>query len=269
MDGFYQDEDYLLGLAGQSNGSAQLSLRGRSDEVVGHGQGYDETSGTPNWLLFTITLGVLFLAAFTLKTFAFVAYRAMNGLSPTSCISERAFDVVVSEARKRANVSQAATTPTVTAESSPPPIVFQSYDEDYYIKYEDRGKTRSGLVKIRLKNNGIDGYYIGGMCADADGCATITEGHVSYSGDAWWVQEILEEDEERCGLRVFSRGAFDFPANTFAGRWVANTGTRGNYLKFKRNSFSITSSGAPGGDFPVSTAVPKQAILISSQHDSV
>ena len=91
------------------------------------------------------------------------------------------------------------------------------------------------------------------MCDNADGHATITDGHVSYSGDsAWWVQEILGEDEERAGLRVVSRGTFDFEQAKFDGSWVASTGSKGTYSKFQATSVNSTML-----DIPTANAVPE------------
>ena len=263
MDG-YQDDYYLL----ETNGSA--GVRG------GDGHSHEEYS-TPNWLPFAVGFSLWFVAALIIK-YCFICIgndrsgddgTGFCGGGRISCCwfrrhrtspsgnDDMSFDHEIAEARKEASQN----TPSKPSANSSSLTVakFQSWNGDFYIKYvdhEERGKTLSGFSRLQLTNNGGNGYGIVGMCADASGCATITEGHVSYCGDAWWVQEV-GEDEERSGLRVFSWGKFDFDDNTFAGRWRSDSGSRGSFLKFEGKNVTT--------DIPVAVAVPG----LPSQENSV
>jgi len=253
MDAIYQDSEYLLELGNQSessnNGSdITPSLRGGNGEVS-----YSHESDPDFWLIIGAFLAVWFFAALAMRTLVqIICSRCNKQVKPSS--NEKNFDHTVSEARKSMNTPHSSES---SEDSSSQTVVFQSYDGDFYIKYEDCGKIRSGFVKIKLKNNGANGYGIKGMCADADGCATITDGHVSYNGDAWWVQEILAEDEERVGLRVISQGKFDFSSDVFAGSWASNAGCIGSYLKFEGKEINTSIL-----DVNRTAAVPEQLTLI-------
>ncbi|KAL7551412.1 hypothetical protein ACHAWF_014619 [Thalassiosira exigua] len=253
MDQLYEDGDYALGSLDRTDDSAlPSSLRGAGSGSADPSDDPSSNEGTPNWLTFAAVLGAWFVAALLIKYCAYGLCRGRDRVRPLADGEE--FEKAASQARRRsakdrdaARASSAAQTTTATESSSTtrgsaraaatPAIAappFARYDADFYVKYEDHdGKVRSGFAKIRLRDDGANGYDVGGMCADADGYAVIVEGRAARTGDAWWVREVTGIDEERKGLRVFSTGKFDFGTNRFEGEWVANTGERGVYLKFE------------------------------------
>lgn len=247
MDG-YHDDEYLLDAGDSMNSSDTPSLRGGSDES-GYSQQYVETaSGTKNWLVFVVAVGLWFLAALIIKTCCFLICKQKNKILPST------FEHALTEARKEKSSQNSPT--SCTSEDTMQTLIYQSYGGDFYIKYDDCGKIRSGFVKIQLKNNGRNGYNISGMIVDADGCATITDGHTTYAGDTWWVQEVQGKDEEKCGLKVVTQGKFTFSSNTFSGDFVANSGTRGRYLKFEGKDVNATTAASQQTTVPVAIAVP-------------
>eukprot|EP01083_Nonionella_stella_P112497 331015_1 len=270
MDGLYENDEYTSSLVDQTNDSTILAFINGSDDHVSYDQIY-EKAVTPLWITFTVAVGAWFVAAFVIKRLAelFCAWKE-NKISGNSC-NERSFDRAMSKARKEMNAFQNSNATASMAPDSPSLAnTFESYDGDFYIKYEDCGKVRSGFMKIQLKKSGANnGYGITGMCADADGYATITDGHVSCSGSAWWMQEALGEGEERSGLRVFSQGKFDFAASNFSGRWISNSGNQGSYSKFEGMNVNSTTV-ASRMDISVAVvaiAVPEQTTIPLAQEE--
>ena len=192
-------DEYLLGLVDEEDEKYAYSpsLRGGNDDAGQNQVEYVEET-VPNWLQFTIAVGVWLLAAFIIKTTCYRMYILREKISP-QC-QQNKFEQQVLEAKKDMSSSENRTSTCTSADSSQT-VIYQSYDGDFYIKYDDCGKTLSGFMKIQMKNSET-GCDIVGMCADADGYATITDGHVTYSGEAWWIQEVLGEDEEKRGLQV-------------------------------------------------------------------
>lgn len=74
------------------------------------------------------------------------------------------------------------------------------------------------------------GYKLSGQGHDIDGPTVIEEGHVNYNGTAWWNERTISGD---VGLKVVSRGTFDFSQGTFQGTWLANSGEQGAYIQFR------------------------------------
>ncbi|KAL9188830.1 hypothetical protein ACHAXT_007208 [Thalassiosira profunda] len=255
-----EDEDYTLGVEDSVNASSIPAAVDGFDES-GFSVSHEESQTGNNWVTFVAAVALVFVATLLIKTCAYYICLGRNKILP-----ELGFDHAVSEAKRRTNSSQNPASTSSSSDASTTPI-FQCYDGDFYIKYEDGGHTRSGFVKIQLRNNGNNGYEVHGMCADADGYATITDGYVSYSGEGWWVQEILDEDEERVGLKVFSKGQFDFDSKTFAGRWTANTGRKGKYLKFEGTAYQPCPE--PTMDIPVAIPVPHRDISLLQKDDAV
>mmetsp|Transcript_16475 Transcript_16475/g.29885 ORF Transcript_16475/g.29885 Transcript_16475/m.29885 type:complete len:160 (-) Transcript_16475:238-717(-) len=132
--------------------------------------------------------------------------------------------------------------------------------------YNDRGTQMSGFVKVQLKNNDVDGYKIDGSTHDADGHSIITDGYVSYSGQAWWVDETFSGADR--GLKVLTEGKFDFSTNTFRGTWRANTGIRGHYTEFRGKQLSKTfkplSDPQRQEDIPMAIAMVETPVVPTS-----
>ncbi len=121
--------------------------------------------------------------------------------------------------------------------SHPP---FQTYKGTFDISYVDRGKQYRGHVILELKNNGRFGYRVLGTKSDVDGTAFITEGFVTYGGDAWWVDELQSEND--MVKKVLTKGKFDWSTDSFEGTWRANTGQSGC---FSSESANVTKTFAP------------------------
>mmetsp|Transcript_30121 Transcript_30121/g.51271 ORF Transcript_30121/g.51271 Transcript_30121/m.51271 type:complete len:414 (-) Transcript_30121:328-1569(-) len=125
------------------------------------------------------------------------------------------------------------------SDGTAPAPAFEKYEGDFDVIYNDRGTLLTGSMEIQLeRDNEFGRYSIGGMARDADGISEITHGFVTYSGNAWWVEETLSGSDR--GLRVLSEGKFNFSTNTFTGTWKANTGFGGYYTWFRATRFSIT-----------------------------
>eukprot|EP00804_Cyclotella_cryptica_P007040 CCRYP_007157-RA/>CCRYP_007157-RA protein AED:0.08 eAED:0.03 QI:0/0/0/1/0/0/2/0/173 len=93
-------------------------------------------------------------------------------------------------------------------------IRYQTYSGIFDSKYSDRGKTLTAVLSLRLVNDGTGGYEIRGEGSDADGTTKVTDGFIAYDGSGWWL-----EDSFLTGLKVLSKGTFDFANNTFSGSW--------------------------------------------------
>lgn len=181
----------------------------------------------PIWAIVLVVVslvGVLFAVCFT-------KHKSGRKSSPGS---DSSFEVAVASVRTKNNSAGTEAT-----------SIFETYVGDFDTKYTDRGNELTGFVKIQLKDN-VVGYNIEGSCDDADGRATITEGFVMYSGDAWWVEETLSGADK--GLRVLTEGKLDLSTNAFAGSWRANNGVRGHYTEFQGKNVSKTfrAGGAMG-----------------------
>lgn len=134
--------------------------------------------------------------------------------------TELDFDVAVSEAKRNiVNTSNYSSIPK-----------YQTYEGTFDSKYADRGKTLDAVLTLRLVNDGVHGYVIEGKGEDKDGETKVTEGFVTYDGNAWWLEETLSRGNS--GLKVLSQGTFDLAANTFTGTWKSSSRYYGNYVSF-------------------------------------
>ncbi len=118
------------------------------------------------------------------------------------------------------------------------PIV-TPFSGEYVASYVDGGKTRQ--VNLQLMFTPVDGvdkmgggyFQISGSGNDIDGTTTIEQGVANMDGTAWWVEQTVTGE---IGLRVLSRGKFDFTNHTFTGTWLSNTFQTGSYISFQRSS---------------------------------
>ena len=115
----------------------------------------------------------------------------------------------------------------MSSSDAPPDLRFQSYSATFSTHYTDRSKSLTGELNIRLENDGFSGYTIDGDGNDADGITQFTDGFVTYSGNAWWLEETLSGQDK--GLKILSRGKFDFVNHTFTGTWRSSTECSGVY----------------------------------------
>ncbi len=130
---------------------------------------------------------------------------------------------------------------------------FETYSGTFDMSYVDQGNQCRGNVTLELKRNERTGYYdVSGTTSDADGTAYITEGFVTYGGDAWWVDEVRSGND--IGLKVLTTGKFDWSTNSFEGSWRANTGQSGLYSSFE--STSVTKTFAPVTTATLTNATP-------------
>lgn len=130
---------------------------------------------------------------------------------------------------------------------------FETYNGTFDMSYVDEGNQCRGHVTLELKRNESAGYFdISGTTSDADGTAYITEGFVTYEGDAWWVDEVRSGNDT--GLKVLTTGKFDWSTNSFQGSWRANTGKCGCYSSFE--STHVTKTFAPITTATLTNATP-------------
>jgi hypothetical protein len=109
---------------------------------------------------------------------------------------------------------------------------------------------KSGLyLNFSTRHDGGKGWLIGGTGMDNDGSFTITEGLLSETGKAYWVEKCDDETMGRRGRGASSlsvtSGTFYLPSmrdssNTcFNGSWHAENGTRGIYWSFRLASDDV------------------------------
>jgi len=164
------------------------------------------------------------------------------------------FDRAVAEARR----NLAYTTPSSTSSCD---VVYQTYGGTFDSSYSDRGKTFTAELKLRLVNDGSSGYTIEGEGSDADGITKVTDGFVTYGGNAWWLENTYSGQDS--GLKVLTQGAFDFSTNTFTGTWRSSSKYQGNYLSFAGRNVTKTLAGQGQEDIPVVQAESEPDIPVA------
>ncbi|KAL7476082.1 hypothetical protein ACHAW6_001962 [Cyclotella cf. meneghiniana] len=132
------------------------------------------------------------------------------------------FEDAVSEARR--NIAY------VSSPLSSCGVRYQTYGGVFNSKYTDRGRTLAAELTLRLLNDGIGGYTVEGEGSDSDGLTKVTDGFISYNGTAWWLEEAFSGVDT--GLKVLSKGTFDFANNTFSGTWRSSSQNQGDYVSF-------------------------------------
>eukprot|EP01083_Nonionella_stella_P278576 947395_1 len=171
------------------------------------------------WLLFTVVVASWFVAAVLIRLCAFKICNEKDRLSVFR--NNMRFEHTVSKeksASRRSGRNNSGGSKNAAAVSPiiDKPTIFQRCEMDCYTRAleDEDGKTKSGYTKIKLLHEptatATGGYSVSGICVDENGLATITDGYSSYAGDAWWIQEVLDEDEECHGLKVYNKGKFDF-----------------------------------------------------------
>ena len=200
------------------------------------------SSEMPTWLIIVLVVGL------SLCGVCYCVYKSKEGNGNGSSIKTNnvQFNELVSKARQRleqqTNSGVAAYTVTSNSTNN-----LETYQGDFDVQHLDRGNLENGSATIRMqRDNTGNGYKIEGECSDNDGRAQITQGFASFSGEAWWVEEVSPGQTD-AGLKVLSEGKFNFDSNTFAGTWRANTGVTGTYTSFKGRNVSKTFSPSSGG----------------------
>jgi hypothetical protein len=147
----------------------------------------------------------------------------------------------------------------------PPPFSGQ-----YSTSYVDRttGVPHDAMLNLNLTSDFRgQGFKLSGEGYDIDGKTVIEDGHANYDGTAWWKERTVTRD---LGLRVLSRGKFDFVRRTFNGTWMANTMEHGAYMTFQAaDSVAVVAVAQPlappGGSIPV---VSDAQIVDSGSHSA-
>ena len=247
----------LRGLKGGSGGGGGGSGGGGrgggySSSSYGSSSGYyygsnsynnNGSSEMPTWLIIVLVVGL------SLCGVCYCVYKSKedNGNGSSIKTNNVQFDELVSKARQRLEqqtTSGVAAAYTVTSNST---NNFETYQGDFDVQHLDRGNLENGSATIRMQRDSTGNRYkIEGECSDNDGRAQITQGFASYSGEAWWVEEVSPGQTD-AGLKVLSEGKFNFDSNTFAGTWRANTGVTGTYTSFQGRNVSKTFSPSSGG----------------------
>ena len=158
------------------------------------------------------------------------------------------FEAAVSEAKRNAAYS----TPSSGSSCD---VIYETYGGTFDSKYSDRGKTLSAEMKLHLTNDGASGYSVTGEGSDADGTTKVTDGFISYGGNAWWLEETFSGQD--AGLKILSKGTFDFTTNTFSGTWRSSSKYQGKYVSFVGKNITKTLAGRED-DIPVVQAEADQ-----------
>jgi len=128
--------------------------------------------------------------------------------------------------KSREQVERAWSRPQATPVAEP-------YSGKYVTSYVDRTTQVQWDATLNLHftpDFAGRGYKLSGDGCDVDGRTVIEDGHANYDGTAWWKERTVTGD---IGLKVLSRGKFDFPKRTFQGNWVANSGEEAAYITFQ------------------------------------
>lgn len=196
------------------------------------------------------------LAVIVLANFGYCYHRAKKmtrqGGGAVVVDKDSEFDVAVSEARRNAMYSSPSS-------SSSCDIIYQTYGGTFDSRYSDRGKTLEAELRLRLTNDGSGGYTIEGEGSDVDGTTKVTDGYISYSGNAWWLEETLSGQD--AGLKILSKGTFDFSNNSFSGTWRSSSKYQGKYVSFVGRDITKTLAGA--SEIPVVQAEADQDIPVA------
>ena len=136
----------------------------------------------------------------------------------------------------RKNSDQA---PNHTATAVP---IVKPFSGEYDASYIERGETRSvniELIFTPIHGNGKTerGYFrISGNGKDPYAETKIEKGIANMDGTAWWVEETVSG---KIGIKVISRGKFDFTKHTFKGTWYSDTAKKGRYSYFQRKTSTL------------------------------
>ena len=255
--GNHEGTRLLRGLKGGSGGGSSggggrgggYSSSGSSYSSRGGGYYYGSSSYNnngsssemPTWVIIVLVVGLILGGA------CYCVYKSKdNGNGSSIKTNNVQFDELVSKARQRLEqqTTSGVAAYTVTSNST---NNFETYQGDFDVQHLDRGNIENGSATIQMQRDSPGNRYkIEGECSDNDGRAQITQGFASYSGEAWWVEEVSPGQTD-AGLKVLSEGKFNFDSNTFAGTWRSNTGVTGTYTSFKGKNVSKTFSPCSGG----------------------
>lgn len=215
------------------------------------------------WLLFTVVVASWFVAAVIIRLCAFKIWNEKDRLSEFR--NNKRFEHTVSKEKSASrrsgrNNSGGSKNAATVSPIIDKPTIFQRCEMDCYTRAleDEDGKTKSGYTKIKLLHEEpTGGYCVSGICVDENGLATITDGYSSYAGDAWWIQEVLDDDEECYGLKVYNKGKIDFTLGKFEGCcWLTNTGNEGQYSKFEAKCINMEApSKHVSFDIPISIEI--------------
>jgi hypothetical protein len=122
---------------------------------------------------------------------------------------------------------------SISIDANPKSPSCTPFSGSYATSYIDRatGVQHDATLQIYFSPDFYGrGYKLSGQGHDIDGPTVIEEGHVNHNGTAWWKERTISGD---VGLKVVSRGTFDFSHGTFQGTWLANSGDQGAYIHFR------------------------------------
>jgi hypothetical protein len=141
-------------------------------------------------------------------------------------------------------------------------VRYQTYGGTFDSTYNDRGETFTATLNLRLTNDGLSGYTIEGEGSDNDGVTNVVDGFITYNGNAWWLEETVSGRD--AGLKVLTRGTFDFSNNTFSGTWKSSSRYEGNYISFVGRDITKSFDSSHGNDenIPVVTAQAEESIPV-------
>jgi hypothetical protein len=209
----------------------------------------DDTIAVWVWIL----LGIIIVCGC-----GYCIYRAkkikaeQGGFGSVVVNKDSEFDAAVSEARRNIMYSSPSS-------NSSCDVIYETFGGTFDSRYSDRGKTLEAELRLHLTNDGCGGYTIEGEGSDADGMTKVIDGYITYSGNAWWLEQTFSGQDT--GLKVLSKGTFDFSNNTFSGTWRSSSKYQGNYVSFVGRDIKKTLAG--GSDVPVVQAEAEQDIPVA------
>jgi len=168
-----------------------------------------------------IVLAVIIVLIIACCCYCVVIRSRGETISKVDVDKDPEFEAAVSEARR--NIAYASSPLSSCG------VRYQTYGGIFNSKYTDRGRTLVAVLTLRLVNDGISGYTVEGEGSDSDGITKVTHGFITYNGSAWWLEEACSGDT---GLKVLSKGTFDFANNTFSGTWRSSSQNQGDYVSF-------------------------------------
>jgi hypothetical protein len=231
---------------GSSYGGSRLPLWFYTSRSTVNGGTEEDRIATWVWIVLALIILLLFGCCYYRD-------RAKNSANESIAVKKDSdFDAAVSEARRNIAYS--------SSPSNSCDVIYQTYGGIFDSGYSDRGKTFEAELKLRFVNDGSSGYTIEGEGNDADGTTKVTDGFITYGGNAWWLEETFSGQDT--GLKILSKGTFDFSTNTFTGTWRSSSKFQGKYVSFVGRSITKTLAGG-GEDIPVVQAEAEHSIPVA------
>merc|ERR1712157_161646 len=107
-----------------------------------------------------------------------------------------------------------------------------------------------------------------GRKIDVDGDSYLEDGFVRVrDGKCWWTERFTSGDD--IGLRVLSKGIFDFKEQEFAGSWETSSRHSGEYTTFQADLPNRSAGGDDSGAIAIATLVTEESPLQQQQEQQL